>query len=166
MDISIKTISLFGAILLTGLSAGLFYAWEVSVIPGTKRVADASYIETMQHINRAIINPAFMLIFFGSLLVQALAVYQYKGSEAFWFLLGGLAIYAIGTIGITSFGNVPLNNSLELLDLNSLSLEQLGKERKAYEGPWNRFHTIRTICSVLAFMSLLLGAFSLLKPNL
>ena len=89
MDISIKTISLFGAILLTGLSAGLFYAWEVSVIPGTKRVADASYIETMQHINRAIINPAFMLIFFGSLLVQALAVYQYKGSEAFWFLLGG-----------------------------------------------------------------------------
>lgn len=57
MEISIKTITLFAAALLTGLSAGLFYAWAVSVIPGTRKVTDMIYLETMQSINRAIRNP-------------------------------------------------------------------------------------------------------------
>jgi hypothetical protein len=38
---------MFSAIVLTGLSAGLFYAWAVSVIPGTKKVKDFTYLETM-----------------------------------------------------------------------------------------------------------------------
>ena len=65
MELITKSITLIAALFLTGLSAGLFYAWEFSVIPGAKRVADQTYIETMQAVNRAIITPAFMLIFFG-----------------------------------------------------------------------------------------------------
>ena len=45
----------------TGLVAGLLYGWAVSVIPGTTRVGDHTYVETMQDINRAIINPAFIV---------------------------------------------------------------------------------------------------------
>ena len=79
MDISFKSIILFGAVVLTGLSAGLFCAWSVSVIPGTKRVADLAYLETMQSINRAILNPVFFLIFFGSVVLLSISsIYHFK----------------------------------------------------------------------------------------
>ena len=70
MELSAKGTTLLIAILLTGLSARLFYAWEVSVIPGTKRIPNRAYLETMQSINRAILHPAFYIIFFGSLLFR------------------------------------------------------------------------------------------------
>lgn len=89
MDFSIKSFTLFTAIALTGLSAGLFYAWSVSVIPGTRKIPDPVYLETMQSINRAILNPAFFLIFFGSPLALGISTFQQVGGGwAFGLLLG------------------------------------------------------------------------------
>ena len=115
MEFSIKSLSLFTAVLLTGLSAGFFYAWMVSVIPGTRKVVDMTYLETMQSINRAILNPAFFLIFFGSLILLAVsAVQQFNSGITFWLLLGATITYLIGTFGVTVFGNVPLNDALDV----------------------------------------------------
>jgi hypothetical protein len=47
MEFTLQTLTLYTAILLTGLSAGLFVAWQVSVIPGTKWVQDSVYLETI-----------------------------------------------------------------------------------------------------------------------
>lgn len=65
MEITIKSIVLLGTVILTGLSAGFFYAWSVSVIPGTQHISDTSYLQAMQSINRAILNPLFFVVFFG-----------------------------------------------------------------------------------------------------
>lgn len=162
MELSIKSISLFLAILSTGLSAGLFYAWEVSVIPGTKRIPDRSYLEGMQSINRAILNPAFFAIFFGSLLFLLASSYtQYLGgaSISFWLILGAMLSYLIGTFGVTVFGNVPMNEALDLVNLNDLNGETLRYIRTSYEGKWNQWHSIRTVFSVLAFILSILVAF-------
>lgn len=153
-------IILYISIILTGLSAGLFYAWQVSVIPGTKLVQDVTYIETMQQINRAIINPPFMLIFLGALIMQILSVYLYWNTTgAFWFILGATALYGAGTVLITGMGNVPLNDALDSLKLRQLSADQITAERRGYEARWNRFHIIRTAFSVFSFMMLLAAAF-------
>ena len=159
MELTINNITLFAAIILTGLSAGLFYAWEFSVIPGTRRIDDHSYIETMQSINRAIINPAFMLIFFGALIFQIAITFQHRGTTAFWILLGAMFTYLLGTIFVTGLGNVPLNNALEALNLKELSVEQLNSHRTHYELQWNRLHKIRTAFAVLSFILLLTGLF-------
>ncbi|PHN02991.1 anthrone oxygenase family protein [Flavilitoribacter nigricans] len=160
MEISIKSAVLLAAILLTGLSAGLFYAWQVSVIPGTRRVADVTYLETMQSINRAILNPAFFLIFLGSLVMLTVStVQQYSNEPVFGWVLAAAVVYAIGTFGITAFGNVPLNDMLDALDLAQLSAEKISETRSQYEGLWNRYHLIRTICSVLSFLLALLAVF-------
>ena len=160
MEITLKIIVLYIAILLTGLSAGLFYAWQVSVIPGTKLTQDYTYIETMQKINRAIINPPFMLIFLGSLLIQILSVILYWNTEmSLWLILSATLVYGAGTVIITGLGNVPLNDALDELQLNDLSKEEISKERHDYEVPWNRLHLIRTIFSVISFMLLLAAAF-------
>lgn len=165
MYISVKTISLFIAILLTGLSAGLFYAWSVSVIPGTKKLTDLYYLEAMQSINRAILNPAFFLIFFGSMIMLAGCVIQEWGRTelTFWFLLIASMIYLAGTFGITGLGNVPLNNALDKLNLNELATDQLAQFRQHYEIRWNRFHLIRTISAVSSFLFALLAAFTKIK---
>ena len=93
MEISIKSITMFSAVMLTGLSAGLFYAWAVSVIPGTKRVPDTVYLETMQAINRAILNPAFYLIFFGSLFLLVVStIQQFQAGLSFWLMLAATLI--------------------------------------------------------------------------
>lgn len=153
MEFSIKPLTLFTAILLTGLSAGLFYAWQVSVIPGTRKVVDSTYLESMQSINRMILNPAFYLIFFGSLVLLAISsVQQYSSGVKFWFLLAATLTYAIGTFGVTAFGNVPLNDALDAINLAELSETKMAEFRKSYEGKWNRLHLVRTVFAVLSFM--------------
>lgn len=164
MDISIKSIALFMAVLLTGLSAGLFYAWSVSVIPGTRKLADVTYLESMQSINRAILNPAFFLIFFGSLLMLIIScVKQFQSGATYWLLLAATLIYLAGTLGVTAFGNVPLNDTLDPIKLSGMSPAQLAEFRQHYESKWNRLHMIRTVFAVLSFVLSLLAVFSFTK---
>ncbi len=164
MEISFKSFTLFAAIILTGLSAGLFYAWSVSVIPGTRKIIDITYLESMQSINRAILNPAFYLIFMGSPLVLALSTFQhFKSGTIFWILLAATLLYLIGTFGVTIFGNVPLNDALDALDLVSLSDIERSEFRNSYETKWNRLHWIRALFSVLAFIISLISLFIQIK---
>ena len=156
MELSLNTIVLSTATLLTGLSAGLFYAWQISVIPGTKRASDDAYLETMQHINRAIINPFFMLIFFGSFIAQIISLFLFAGlTLSFWLLIAATIANAI-TLGITGSGNVPLNNELDNVDLKMLTEQLKNRFRSSYESPWNRLHLIRTVFAVISFILLLL----------
>ncbi|SMO71472.1 DUF1772 domain-containing protein [Gracilimonas mengyeensis] len=160
MEFTLNQTVLYLTVLLTGLSAGLFYAWQVSVIPGTKRIKDATYIETMQKINRAIINPFFMLIFLGSLAGQILSFLLYWNTTLpFMLILVSTILYGVGTVIVTGLGNVPLNDALDKLFLDDLSEEQLSQERQNYEASWNKLHLIRTVFSVLAFTLLLAAAF-------
>jgi len=152
---------LYIAILLTGLSAGLFLAWSVSIIPGTQRVSDSVYLESMQSINRAILNPVFFLIFLGPVFVLSATTFQhYSTRSSFWLLLGATLLYVLGTFGVTALGNVPLNNKLELLELAHLNATEAKVFRQNYEQRWNQFHLLRTIASVGAFCAALLAAFS------
>ncbi len=155
------SITLFAAVALTGLSAGLFYAWSVSVIPGTRKIMDPTYMEAMQSINRAILNPAFFLIFFGSLILLATnTIQQYQNGLTFWLMLAATLTYLIGTFGVTAFGNVPLNDTLDALNLNNLNAEQISQFRQNYEVKWNQLHTIRTVFAVLSFLLSLIAVFS------
>ncbi|MBX2876068.1 MAG: DUF1772 domain-containing protein [Saprospiraceae bacterium] len=160
MEISIKSITLLTAVILTGLSAGLFYAWMVSVIPGTKKVIDITYLESMQSINRAILNPAFYLIFMGSPLALVIStVQQYQSGPKFLLLLAATLIYLLGTFGVTAFGNVPLNDALDVLDLSSLGEAEIKDFRRSYEVKWNRLHWIRTLFAVLSFLLSVIAVF-------
>ncbi|SHM55635.1 Uncharacterized membrane protein [Cyclobacterium lianum] len=159
MDISIKTFSLIGSVILTGLSAGLFLAWSVSVIPGTKKLEDLTYLATMQSINRAILNPGFFLIFFGSLILLCFSFFsEFNHNKlTFWLLLFACTSYLIGTIGATGIGNVPLNDQLEALNLSKISQNKMSVFRKYYETNWNRLHQIRTVFALVSFVLALLA---------
>ncbi len=155
-----KTAVLFFTVVLNALSTGFFFAWSVSVILGTKKVGNITYLDSMQSINKEILNPAFFIVFFGSLITLVLSsVLQYSHKSVFWLLLAATIIYLIGTFGVTAFGNVPLNNELEALNLKDLSVTELQNFRYYYERNWNFYHTIRTIASMVSFILLLISIF-------
>ncbi len=161
MEISIKTLILLAAVVLVGLSAGLFYGWSVSVIPGTQRVSDSTYLQTMQNINRAILNPAFFLVFFGSVVLLFISSFTHYGTNktVFWLLLGSSVLYLGGMVGVTGLGNVPLNNQLDVLNLAELSSGEMAAFRKLYENKWNRLNHIRTAFAIGSFIVSLLAVF-------
>ena len=161
MEISIKSFILFGSVVLTGLSAGLFYSWSVSVIPGTQKIADPAYLATMQSINRAILNPAFFLIFFGSMIFLSISsIYEFHTAKVtFWLLLSASIFYLVGTVGVTALGNVPLNDQLEVLELAKMNTNKIAEFRIFYESNWNRLHLIRTVFAVISFLLTVLAVF-------
>ena len=104
------------------------------------------------------------LIFFGSLILLSVSTLQhFRSGLTFWILLTATIIYLIGTFGVTALGNVPLNDTLDVLDLSELSTNLIAKTRRQYEAPWNRLHLIRTIFGVLSFLISLLGVFAHFK---
>ena len=144
----------------TALIAGLLYAYSCSVIPGLKPLPDTEYIATMQSINKAIQNPVFFISFMGTLVLLPITTYMHYSqplSQRFCFLLAGAVVYIIGVFGVTVFGNVPLNNTLEKFDLLHSSAESIRLQRVQFEGPWISWHTIRTIASVIALILVITG---------
>ncbi len=102
MDIKKTTVS--AGIVSSGLMAGLLYGWAVSVIPGLRRIPDTAYITTMQNINRAIINPAFIVPFMGlpvALTAGAIARFRAGDTRRGWLMAGAAATYATGVLGVT-----------------------------------------------------------------
>jgi uncharacterized membrane protein len=137
--------------ILTGLSAGFFLAWSVTVIPGTKVVSDRSYLEAMKCINKMIINPMFFIIFF---VPMPLLIYNATSLEHLSILAA--LTYLIGPIGITMTKNIPLNNKLDAQDLTNFTQEEEKNFRKEYEPIWNKWHYIRTFVSVISFVLVLI----------
>ena len=155
-----KATVFFITVLLNALSAGFFFAWSVSVILGTKKVGDFAYLETMQNINREILNPVFFMVFLGSLIALVVnVVLQFDNKPVFWLVVASAVIYLVGTFGVTALGNVPLNNELEAFDINQTVPNVLKEFRTYYEGTWNRFHTIRTVAGMVSFILLLISIF-------
>jgi uncharacterized membrane protein len=117
MDRWLVTLTLIGAI-GAGLMAGLFFAFSVSVMPGLRLLSPADGIASMQSINRAILNPVFMVVFIGTTLAcGALAVttvWTWDDGGAGYRLAGGFS-YVIGGFGLTAGYHVPRNDALDKL---------------------------------------------------
>lgn len=154
-SITMQQLTITLATLLTGLIAGLFYAYSCSVNPGLGHLNDADYLNAMQSINRKIMNPVFFASFMGTLIVLPVATwFQYRSglSTSFYLLLTATLFYVIGGFGITAACNVPLNEMLDKFDLRTASMADLARYRKDFEMPWNNFHQVRTIACILSFL--------------
>lgn len=151
---SANDIALLVALVASGLMAGLWFAWVVSVIPGHRRVDDHTYVSSMQNNNVAIINPLFMVTFMGTpviLIAAAIVAFQNGQSKRGWWLVVSAATYVVGVLGVTIGRNVPLNDRLAAFELDGASVDEIAAQRRAYEAPWNRWHNVRTVASTVSF---------------
>jgi uncharacterized membrane protein len=154
---AVRTLTLGLATLATGLIAGVFYAYAVSVNLGLAAQPDASYVATMQAINARIENPLFFATFFGAvlfLLATLAAHIPRPRSGRFWLVALACALYIVGGFLLTAFVNVPMNEELARVAVNA-SPDELAGARAAYEGPWNFWNGVRTVFSSMAFLALI-----------
>jgi uncharacterized membrane protein len=144
----------------TGLMAGVYFAFAISVTLGLAAQPDASYVATMQAINEKIENPLFFASFFGAALfpLAALAVHYSRRprSGRFWLVALACVLYIGGSFLLTVFVNVPMNEELARVAPEA-SAGGLARARAAYEGPWNFWNVVRTVFSFLSFL-VLIGA--------
>jgi len=147
--------------LFTGIMAGLFFAWNFSVMNGLGKLQDKAFVGAMQSLNREIQNPVFFLFLFGTLILLpacAFAAYRHLPAAVFRLVLAAAVLYAAGVIGVTMAGNVPLNSRLDRFVLQTATDAEIASARKNFEGPWNRLNVARMLANVLSFLLLILAA--------
>jgi uncharacterized membrane protein len=143
-----STAALLAAALTTAMMAGFFHAYSFSVMPGLHGAPAAVLVETMQRINRAILNGWFFLIFIGAAVfgVAAVALVTIDGETGVLVPAAiGLALYLV-QLAITARINIPLNNALD-----AAGPTDPAATREAFEKPWVRWNHARTaLCTVAA----------------
>lgn len=145
------TTALIVALLTSGLLAGLYYAYAISVMPALGAFDDRTYIDVMNKINVVIVNPSFMVTFLGSIGFTVLAGACYLKPEARPVLVWiGIALALnIASLVITSAINVPLNDKLATATA-STNLGDLGALRQQFESSWVRWNMIRALANTAA----------------
>ncbi|GAA4462406.1 anthrone oxygenase family protein [Phytohabitans houttuyneae] len=145
-----RTISLVLSLLTTGLAAGLFYTYSMSVMPGLARVGDRTFVEAMSSINKAILNGWFAIAFGGALLFTAVAALLHLGAghrAALPWIVAALVLY-VAQLAVTFTVNVPLNNDLVAVNLDT---GDLAAARERFEAAWVRWNVVRTLLVTGAF---------------
>jgi uncharacterized membrane protein len=138
------------ATVTTGLMAGLFYAFDISVMPGLGRTDDRTFVSAMRSINEAIENPLFATTYAAALALPVTAgVMQWRAGNrraARWIAAGVIGYGA--ALALTSRVNVPLNKELGSgrTDLRAL--------RDDFETLWSSSNTRRTAACTVAFACL------------
>lgn len=148
---------LVAALVATGLMAGFFFTYHVSVTRGLALVSDPTYVETMTAINATVRNAEFGLAFFGAipLGIAALATHLARPRGlAPAIVAAGLVLY-LATFAITFTLNVPLNEQLAEGARAGVDAAVL---RAEYETPWNAANALRTATNLLAFTALAIAA--------
>jgi uncharacterized membrane protein len=143
------------AVIATAGIGGVFFGFAAIVMPGLARLDAARAVATMKAINVAAVRPLFMGALVGTaLLCTVLAVRGVLtwGDESGPLLVVGAALYAVGTIGITIGGNVPLNETLARSSDDAASW-------RAFAPGWIRWNWVRAALaavSALCFVGALL----------
>ena len=156
---TLRALALTLATLTTGLAAGVFYAWSVTVVPGLADLPDASYVASMNAMTGRIANPLFFASFLGAVpfLVLALALHlrpPRRSSGRFWLVASACVLYIVGGFLVTMVVGAPMAYQLTTVDPEAPG-RVLAEAREAYEGTWNFWNWVRTLFSTLAFVALL-----------
>jgi uncharacterized membrane protein len=153
-----RALTLALATLATGLAAGLFYGYAVSVNPALAEQPDASYVATENAITEKIVNPPFFASFLGGVvfLLAALGAHYSRRPRAgrFRLIAAASVLYIGGGFLLTMIVNAPMSYQLAAVDPEAPA-RVLAEARNAYEDPWNFWHGVRTVFSTLAFLALI-----------
>ncbi|MEU6137656.1 DUF1772 domain-containing protein [Nocardioides sp. NPDC047086] len=150
----IRTLSLITATMTMGLMAGYFGLYAHTIMPGLGSTDDRTFVGSFQAIDRAIINPWFMVSgFLGALVFTILAVALSLGSDQRRLLVWvgvALVLYLIAFV-LTIAIHLPLNDALKAAGSPDL-ISDLAQVREAFdEAKWVRWNVVRTIATTAAF---------------
>ncbi|MFJ6759312.1 MULTISPECIES: anthrone oxygenase family protein [unclassified Streptomyces] len=141
--------------ILMGLMAGLFFAFDVSVMPGLAAGDERTYVTAMQNFNAAIDgNAIFGMAFVLALLASAAsAIVEFrKGRRTVAIWVGAATVAYFLVLMITFSVNIPLNNELadagDAAQLSDFSIVD------KFKGTWVSTNIVRTLLCTAALTAL------------
>jgi uncharacterized membrane protein len=148
----LQGISLVTATLSVGLMAGVFGLYAHTIMPGLGKTDDRTFVGAFQAIDRAIINVWFIPVFFGALVLTAIAAVLSIGEErndALPWAVAALVLY-LPVVVITMQVNVPLNDAIKAAgDPDRIDVAAV---RRDFDEPtWRRWNVFRAFASTAAF---------------
>ena len=129
--------------LVSGLMAGVFFAFSAFVMTALDDRPAAEAIATMQRINVRVLNGWFLGVFMGTAvlgLAVAPAGIWMSGSQATVWASAAAVVYLLGAFGVTAGLNVPMNVGLARLHVSSDDLSDAWRD---YRAPWKRWNHAR-----------------------
>ncbi|MET9364513.1 DUF1772 domain-containing protein [Streptomyces sp. NPDC006632] len=140
---------------LIGLMAGLFFAFDISVMPGLAAADEHTYVIAMRSFNKAIDgNGLFGMVFVVALLTSAgSAVVEFRKGRrgvAMWVAAASVAYLVV--LVITFSVNIPLNN--ELADAGNVAKMTDFSIVDRFKGTWATTNIVRTLLCTAALTAL------------
>lgn len=147
---ALRTVSLLAATMTMGLVTGVFWLYQHAIMPGLAKTDDKTFVGAFQNIDRAIINPWFMIFgFVGALVFTLLAGLVNIGRKPLPWVAIAFVLYLVVFI-ITIAVNVPLNDAIKAAgDPNVIDV---AAAREAFnEARWKAFNLVRVVLCIPAF---------------
>jgi uncharacterized membrane protein len=146
----------------SALIGGVFFAFSAFVMKALARLPAPQGIAAMQSINVVVLNPLFLSVFLGTaagcLVLCAASILDW-GRPGSAYLLGGGAIYLLGTLLVTGAFNVPRNDALASVEPVSSNGAAVWAD---YVVGWTAWNHVRTVSALLA-SAMLVTALALLR---
>jgi len=145
-------IVLVAAVIAMGLLAGLFYAFDVAVMPALTAADDRTLVDAMQQMIDKIENPAFFLTLLGAPVLAAVALVQARSSGATTtanWIIAALAFYTVMVVVTFAF-HFPLNEDMKAAG-DPARIEDLAAVRDDFLTPWVVWNIVRTVATTAAF---------------
>ncbi|MFE2286573.1 DUF1772 domain-containing protein [Streptomyces sp. NPDC059443] len=151
----VATALLLVSTVFIGLMAGLFFAFDVSVMPGLAASDDRTYVTAMQAFNKAIDgNGLFGMVFIIALLTAgASAIVEFRKGRrnvAIWVGVATVAYFIV--LMITFAVNIPLNNELAAAG-DATKMTDFSIVEK-FKGTWVSTNILRTLLCTAALTAL------------
>ena len=146
----LRSVTLLGATMTMGLAAGVFALYAHTIMPGLHKTDDRTFVAAFQQMDRAIINPWFMLGgFVGALVFTTLAAIANRGTDALPWILVALGLYVV-TVVVTIAVNVPLNDALKAAGDPS-HIDVAHARAEFHEARWAAWNLLRVVTTTSAF---------------
>lgn len=149
---------------LCSLVAGFLFAYAIVVMPGIKSLNDRDFIRAFQVTDRIIQNnhPVFMLVWLGSVIAIIVSIIYGLGRLQgidLYLLAAATFAYVFGVQVSTIAIHLPLNNTLQALDVQAMNEADLKVARNDFESRWNTANLIRTAIACCVSLLLLMLLF-------
>jgi uncharacterized membrane protein len=151
LSANLRTPVLVAAAVVAALQAGTYFTWSTGVMPGLARVDDRTFVDAVQQMNIAIVNPVFIATFLGAPLLAVAAAGVTHGSARRWAIAA--TVLSVGTLVISFAGNIPLNDALAHAG-HVDRIKDLHAVRADFEGLWVKLNIGRCLTSAGALACL------------
>ena len=136
--------------LVSAAAGGVLLGFSAFVMHGLGRLPATEAIAAMRAINASAVRPPFLIVLFGTAAgCAALAVHaaRHPGQRPAGLLAVGSALYLIGVVGVTVGRNVPLNDALAGLTVDSAGSAAAWE---TYARAWTRWNHVRAASGLAA----------------